>query len=156
MTKNHESEINKLIAEALKRERSDCKVFVQEKCLKGSDDEPDIVVYSPSVPISVETEFAPARNVEIEARGRLGKEIEESSLPIERAFALRLPESLKEEDNVEDKIQKITFEFCLFAIVRTEVRRGPREGWAETNVPGLAEMILNEMVAALEFFQYGR
>ena len=124
--------------------------------MKDSDDVPDIVVYSPSVPISVETEFAPACNVEIEARGRLGKALEESSLPIERAFALRLPESLKKEDNVEDKIQKITFEFCLFAIVRTEVRRIPREGWEVTNVPGLAKMILNEMVEALEFFQHGR
>lgn len=156
MTKNHESEINKLLAEALERERSDWKVFDQRKCLKGSDDVPDIVVYSPSVPISVETEFAPAYKVEIEARGRLGKAIEESSLPIERAFALRLPESLKKEDNVEDKIQKITFELCLFAIVRTEVRRGPREGWEATNVSGLAEMILNEMVAAFESFQHGR
>ncbi len=34
MTKNHESEINKLLAEALKRERSDWDVFVQKKMLE--------------------------------------------------------------------------------------------------------------------------
>lgn len=102
---------------------------------------PDIVVRHPgALPVIVETEFEPARNVESEAKDRLGKTI--NGMKVEGALAVRAPRHLSGlQTNLAEAVTRAQFEFCLLTERGLLVERWPQEGWLSGGLDRLAELI---------------
>ncbi len=119
---------------------------------------PDIVVNHPSgVPVVIESEFEPAREVERDARARLGKYLAKDGRKIEQTIALRLPASLAKSNQRQlyQTIEKTTFRYCLlhkYPGVETVEVRWPEFGWIEGRIDDLVGFIehtaLSESVIA--------
>ena len=63
---------------------------------------PDLIVRNPrGAPVIVETEYAPARTVEQDAAGRLGRTLTGSGAVVEQCVALRAPDSLRRAPQAE-------------------------------------------------------
>lgn len=103
---------------------------------------PDIMVYhSGGLPVVVETEFLPAGTVEVEACERIGAKLVRTGKKIEQAIALRIPESLREEQkNLKDAICVSKFDLCIHYDIDGQ-KRWPKDGWSEVGVNELALVI---------------
>ena len=108
----------------------------------------DILFIDPTgIPVAIETEFSPARTVEMDARSRLGKTFTTNSHMIEQAIALRLPGELKSipQDQLAESVLSSTFEYCLVScsdrdVLREQVR-WPLSGWISGGIEDLATFI---------------
>jgi len=103
---------------------------------------PDIVIRHPgALPVIVETEFAPARSVEQEARGRLGAIID--GKPVEGVLAVRVPQELAHVDQGQlgAAITGSRFVYCLVASRDPTPLRYPVEGWLSGTIDQLADAI---------------
>jgi len=107
--------------------------------------QPDILVRHPNgLPVIVETEFAPARTVESDAKSRLGERLQLDGTVIEQTIAVRMPEklSVERQGNLSGLIQNtVEFEFCVFSIGASDFSRWPAEGWLKGGVKDLAALI---------------
>ena len=104
---------------------------------------PDIVVHPPgSLPVIVETEFHPARSVEQDARGRLGK-ISGAGGAIEQVVAVQLPAVLRgvRQENLAERIESAEFRYCVFSGEADEPGRWPNKGWVSGSINDLATCI---------------
>ena len=119
---------------------------------------PDIVVSHPGgLPVVIETEFAPARTVEDDARTRLGNTLTKDNRQIEQTIALCIPESFitEYENRIFESLESAIFKYCMF-IERTGVDsthlRWPEKGWIEGGIDDLVGFIertaLSESVIA--------
>ena len=96
---------------------------------------PDIIVNHPgSLPVVIESEFEPARTVEVDARSRLGKSLSADGREIEQAIALKLPSSIAQSNqgDLQQTLEHSVFEYAVLR--RTEDMfeiRWPKKGWIE-------------------------
>lgn len=107
---------------------------------------PDILVSHPvGFPVAIETEFEPARTVELDARGRLSQQLEGGGEKIEQTIALRVPAELSEgQHNLAERIRRAQFSYCAYLSTAAGPVRWPRKGWIEgraQDVAGCVERI---------------
>ena len=105
---------------------------------------PDIIVRQPGgLPVAVETEYAPARTVEEDARQRLGKTLRETGECIEQSIAVRVPGDLARirQSGLEERIEASMLQFCMFSGDPENPERWPENGWLEGNADDLAGCI---------------
>ena len=105
---------------------------------------PDIIVqHQGGLPVSIETEYAPANTVENDAHGRLGKTLTQTGDRIEQAIAVRLPNSLAvtSQDDLEQQIRLATYELCVLSGDPTAPARWPQSGWLPSDIDDLARTI---------------
>jgi methylase of polypeptide subunit release factors len=114
--------------------------------------QPDILIAAEGrAPVIVEAEYLPARNVEREARSRLGLMPSGESHRVESAIALRYPvRDLREEPDLTAALARARLSYCLLSIERytdppkpkiASVARFPEAGWLEGTVADLADLI---------------
>ena len=111
---------------------------------EGAGLKPDIVIHHPGgLPVVVETEYAPARTVETDARDRLGKTLRSDGHRIEQSIALRIPDSLAtgSQHKLRQSISEAALEFAVFSGNPQDPDRWPEAGWIEGGVDDLASCI---------------
>ena len=103
---------------------------------------PDILVTEDGrSPVVIEAEFMPARDVEPEAKVRLGLEAEENGRIIEAVIALRYPEDIADVDDLRGALSKAHLSYCLFTEEEGGPTRFPESGWLQGGVEDLADMV---------------
>ena len=106
---------------------------------------PDVVIRHPGgLIVIVETEFAPAKDVEDDARGRLGEIAAETGEAVEQAIAVRVPDALRGGDQARlpERIAAASFDFCAFLEGTTGgPTRWPASGWLHGGLDDLAGFI---------------
>ena len=120
------------------------------RMLTDAGSAPDIVVETEIAPISVETEYAPAKTVEEDALSRIGKTVAATGHAIESAVALRLPTRLSGIPAVSMAAELRAagdYQWCVWIEGPRSVRFPPR-GWIEGSLTELAAFI--EAVAVSE------
>ena len=108
--------------------------------------QPDIIVRHPGgMAVVIETEYEPAKTVEVDARNRLGRILEPEGELMEAAVAVRIPGPLGEgSGDLRDGIRGGVFLFCTLSGTRLPgdpVRRWPRSGWLHGGIDELADCI---------------
>lgn len=135
----------------------DCMTAEQKGHIADSDGlQPDILVRHPNglsggLPVAIETEFAPARDVEDDARSRLRKKLsEDDEAMIEQAIAVRMPRGLKDanQPSLMKKLEAVEYEFCVFSLHGEEegdrnYRRWPEgeKDWIKGDIDDFATFI---------------
>lgn len=167
MARNDEHTLNDVLAACLRR-RSPAWRGANSRNLTSEDPgilrgagQPDILVGAPSgAPVAVETEFAPARTVEQDARSRLGRQIATTGAQIENAVAVRLPSDLKDvpAEDLVDRVEQGSYEFAVISETGGPVAeatgggagetRFPETGWLSGGVDDLAGLV--EVLAVSE------
>lgn len=114
----------------------------QTGVLDSAGKRPDIVLLT-NPPIVLETEFAPARGAEGDAKARLGEHTLSPKRQVENAFAVRLPEAWKDSapDRLATDILSGSLEYCIWSRSGEEHRRWPEAGWLASGLGGLADRI---------------
>ena len=103
---------------------------------------PDILVTAPDrAPVVVEAEYEPARNVEDEARKRLGLEVVEGRRMIEAAVALIYREAVADSDDPGAALSESGLRYCVFTGIPENIERFPESGWLEGSASDLADLI---------------
>ncbi len=119
----------------------------QRDVLRETALQPDIVIRPPGgVPVILETEFIPARSVEVDAKARLGKFLQYNGDLIEQTIAIQVPQELSRapQEDLEQQIEAAEFRYCTFSLQEKDtVVRWPSEGWLTGNIDDLAAFIEN-------------
>ena len=150
--RNTEPQANYVLARALRRrnpEWTDSTVHAERTRViqlvspeAGTAKRPDIVVAPPRYQaVIVETEFAPARTVETDAKARLGTELTSTGAEIEGTLSVVLPEHLRTGDL--EAIENASFRFATHYLDGHDKKtRWPSAGnWLEGGVDDLADAI---------------
>ena len=165
--RTRETTVNDRLAAALDRlhprwsvEAESTRVFAD-----AAAQAPDVVVRMPGgLPVVVETEYLPAREVEQDAVLRLGMELVATGDPIEQAVAVRLPQELAKipQSRLDAALAIGRLEYCVLSLTEDEgPRRFPATGWITGDVGSLARLIEcvavseRQMSRALEVFESG-
>ena len=140
-----ETLVNGDLAAALRKRhpRWDRETLVAESTgvLRSGQKRPDILVMEKGrAPVAVETEFAPARTVDDDARSRLGEHVANTGDAIEGVIAVRLPESLKAQSGATVENARIEYA-AHFQGAGGDHERHPTTGWLEGIVDDLADAI---------------
>ncbi len=103
---------------------------------------PDVLITSAGrAPVVIEAEFAPAANVEDEARERLGLHTTADGRRIEAAIALRYPESLADVADLESELSAARVSYGVFSGDEAGLSRFPTSGWLDGSVEDLADLV---------------
>ena len=105
---------------------------------------PDILIQHPGgLPVVIETEYHPAREVEVDASSRLGAVVAASGEAIEQAVALRVPVDLRgvNQANLPQRVAEADFNYCVFTEGADGPDRWPASGWLTGGVDDLAGFI---------------
>ncbi len=103
---------------------------------------PDVLITaSGRAPVVIEAEFAPAANVEAEARERLGLRTTADGRPIEAAIALRYPASIPDAEDLESELADARLSYGVFTNGGEEPDRFPTSGWLDGSVEDLADLV---------------
>ena len=126
---------------------------------------PDVVVRMPGgLPVVVETEYAPAREVEQDAALRLGMELAATGDPVEQAVAVRLPRELARvpQARLDAALAAARLEYCVLSLTEGDrPKRFPSVGWITGEIGSLARLIEcvavseRQMTRALDVFESG-
>ena len=106
----------------------------------------DVLITAPGrSPVSIETEFMPARTVEDDALSRLGKTARRDAKTIEAAIAVRYPERLRDDDvDIDAGLHEGRLSYAIYtqegAANNLRVVRFPESGWLEGSVEDLGDM----------------
>ena len=114
--------------------------------------QPDILITGEDrAPVVIEAEYVPARNVEREARSRLGLLPTGESHRIESVIALRYPvRDLREAPDLTAELAGAQLSYCLLSVEKytdppkpkiASVARFPQSGWLEGSIADLADLI---------------
>jgi hypothetical protein len=146
-----EHTINDALAEVLSETRSLWRIkgIVRSEnlgCIKGTAEQPDILVVEPSVsPVVVETEIMPARSLEKDALQRLGEQLLPSGRRILSSLAVRLPARLRSHSSAALKLELSSasdFEMALYTGENSRgYQRWPTSGWLRGNVVDMSVLI---------------
>ena len=114
--------------------------------LKGSNEQPDILVVESSVsPVVIETEVLPALTVEQEATSRLGKQIRATGKAILSSIAVRLPQRLrtKQGSSLRSELENASdIEMALYTgSDPSAYARLPSSGWITGRVSNLSILV---------------
>ncbi len=107
-------------------------------------DRPDILIQHPGgLPVVIETEYHPAREVEQDAIDRLGKAVASTGEVIEQAVALRVPVELRGVNQavLPQRVAEAAFDYCAFTEGAEGPDRWPASGWLTGEVDDLAGFI---------------
>ena len=148
-----ENQLNGRIATLLGRMAPRWNVRGENKgAFRGSQKQPDILVTQRGAqPVVIENEYMPARNVEAEARERLGEwlnaNVVNASGRVDVAIALRSPTVLQDSvglDHVDDLLgQGVTLEYALITgLSGTDFTRFPKAGFIRGTLKDLASFIV--------------
>ena len=148
-----ENLLNGRIATLLDRMSSRWEVHGEDKgAFRGNQKQPDIlVIQTGAQPVVIENEYVPARNVEAEARERLGEFLDSSVVKasgrINSAISLKSPKALEDCTGLDDVdamlIQGITLEYALnTGLSETDFTRFPREGYIQGTIKDLAAFVV--------------
>ena len=103
--------------------------------------QPDIIVTEPGrAPVIVEAEIEPARNVEAEAKSRLGLEVVDGRRTVEAVIALRYPSAVADSDDLSAALSGARLSYCVLHHDRSE-SRFPESGWLTGSVSDLADLV---------------
>ena len=105
---------------------------------------PDILIRHPGgLPVVIETEYHPAREVEQDAIDRLGGAVAGTGEAIEQAVALRVPVDLRgvNQANLPRRVAEAAFDYCVFTEGAEGPDRWPAGGWLSGGVDDLAGFI---------------
>ena len=103
---------------------------------------PDVLVTATArAPVVIEAEFAPAANVEAEARERLGLRAMGDRRLIEAAIALRYPASMPDAEDLESELADARLSYVVFTQDGDSPSRFPRSGWLDGSVEDLADLV---------------
>ena len=91
--------------------------------------------------VVVEAEYEPARNVEDEAKSRLGLEIVEGGRKVEAVIALRYPDEVASCADLRAALCGARLSYCAFTDEPGGVERFPELGWLYGSVSDLADLI---------------
>ena len=146
MPTNSEATINVELGRLLRTRHPDWRSGVgveQSQVLRRASHRPDIVVRSAGGQVVVvETEFSPGRDVERDARARLGRVVEANDEPVEQTVALLLPEALKEgQEDLAERVAAADLRFAVFAGTEEAPDRWPARGWLSGGVDDLAACV---------------
>ena len=173
MPRNDEPTFNRALAEVLRTKNPRWQdigelLGAEQLDVLREGGKPDIFIDNPDgAPIIIETEYAPARTVELEAQSRLNKTTKETGKTIEQVIALRAPDSLRNigQSELAAAVQTTTFEYCLYSIGASPQGRindrYPTSGWLKGSVDDLAQLIETASVseravaASLETLEHG-
>ena len=110
---------------------------------------PDVLIRAPnSQPVVVETEYDPASGVEDDAKARLGLVPASSSDPIEQAIAVRVPNSLRQDQaHLPARIAAADFGYCVISGDPSSPVRWPTGGWLTGGIDDVARCIEHAMVS---------
>ncbi|HLJ58621.1 MAG TPA: hypothetical protein VKZ50_02705 [bacterium] len=111
--------------------------------LVGTNKRPDILVMEATVsPVVIETEFAPAPVVELEAAARLGERVRSNGRLILSAIAVQLPEALKQHSgtSLRKELEATTeLEMAIYTGSNTQdCLRWPQSGWLTGGISDLS------------------
>ena len=140
-----ETLVNGELASALRKRhpRWNRETLVAESTgvLRSGQKRPDILVMETGRwPVVVETEFAPARTVDADARSRLGAQVARTGEPIEGVIAVRLPAKLR--SHADANVEAVRFDYAAhFQGADGNPERHPASGWIEGGVDDLADAI---------------
>ncbi|MDE0103797.1 MAG: hypothetical protein OXN89_15595 [Bryobacterales bacterium] len=146
MPRTNETAFNLALADVLRRKHPRWQARVgaeQTGVLEQRALRPDIVIRHPGgLPVTLETEFEPARSVEDDAVERLAHSVV-GDAGIEHSIALKVPLSLRgSQAQLAGRIESTVFRYCVFfATEGEEPRRWPRTGWIGGNPDDLAGLI---------------
>ena len=104
---------------------------------------PDILIRHPvGLPVAIETEFEPARSVELDARDRLRHQVERDGETIEQTIAVRVPAGLREgQQDLAERIRKARFSYCVYFATAVDPLRWPHAGWLEGSAQDVAACV---------------
>ena len=105
---------------------------------------PDILIQHPGgLPVVIETEYHPAREVEKDASSRLGAVVAATGEAIEQAVAVRVPVELRgvNQAHLPQRVAEADFDYCVFTEGSEGPERWPVSGWLTGNVDDLAGFI---------------
>ena len=149
---NREEHVNAELAACLRTMHPRWNVRAEMQGLIGGARRPDIVITQPnSLPVILETEFLPARDVDKDARRRLGSHLGETEQEIEQCIAVRLPEDLRRapQERLRELLQVSEFEYAAHTLdAEGTALRWPEEGWLAGGISALADCA--EIVALSE------
>ncbi len=146
MPKISEGAFNVEFANVLRRKHPAWRVGIkaeQYRVFRQRMLRPDVLVNHPGgLPVAIELEFEPARDVERDAKARLQMVLGAGSGRIEQAVAVRVPRSLSEsQSDLVQRIDDSQFAYCSFSDTGDGFRRWPRTGWIHGDASDLASCI---------------
>ena len=151
-----EHTINDALADVLSETRSlwRAKGIVKSEntgCIKGTTEQPDILVVEPSVsPVVIETEVIPARSLEKDALCRLGAQLVPSGRTILSCVAVRLPNRLRSLSSSalrKELASAADFEMALYTGENPHnYTRWPNSGWLLGNIVDLSVLVQSASV----------
>ena len=97
-----------------------------------------LITASGRAPVAVEAEYMSAREVESDAKARLGLAVAGESRSVEAAIALRYPRSLQEAYDLIEALPAADLSWC---VLHNDGSRFPRSGWLNGSVSDLADFI---------------
>ena len=114
--------------------------------MEGAGQRPDVIVRHPGgQPVIIETEFAPARTVERDSRGRLGKTFTRDGKKVEQSISVCVPAIIaySEQTELEDKLRTAKYKYCVHFEESDYFHstRWPESGWVEGNISDLVTFI---------------
>ncbi len=153
MPANSEATINVHLGDVLRTKHPAWREGIgteQSQVFRKAARRPDIVVRHPGRQVVVvETEFAPGRQVEADARARLGEVVEATDGEVEQAVAVLLPEDLKEgQDGLAERVAGARFRYAVFSDAPGTPERWPESGWLSGGVDNLATCIEHASLSA--------
>ena len=145
MARRTETSINNDLAAALRRLHpawTEQTVLAESTGVltEGAGRRPDIVITNESRTggVILETEFAPARTVESEARDRLGGTFAADGSPVEQVVAVRIP---AEARTPGIQLETLTYSYKVCTNGTEAVSWFPSEGWIDGTLTDLAGFI---------------
>ena len=153
MPANSEATINVHMGDVLRTKHPAWREGIgteQSQVFREAARRPDIVVRHPGRQVVVvETEFAPGRQVEADARARLGEVVEATDGEVEQAVAVLLPEDLKEgQDGLAERVAGARFRYAVFSDAPGTPERWPESGWLSGDVDDLAACVEHASLSA--------
>ena len=151
--------VNGSLADLLQAMSPRSQVYAETPCFVGNQRCPDIVVTSYGrQPVVIENEWQPARQVEAEARSRLGEILDPGTVrhagAVRSVVALRSPRSgLARSSTPGEVAQALTvepgvlLEFALLTGTKSKVARFPANGFLAGRVSDLAVFVDNAGVS---------
>ena len=149
MARHTEGNANAALGERLSGMMRGCNVIWERtRTIRGERGRhPDVLITAlDRAPVVIEAEFMPARDVESEAKDRLGKEVEGASRIIEAVIALRYPTGIEYADDLGVDMADARLSYCVFTLEPDGAdgapveRRFPEAGWLDGSVSDVADM----------------
>ena len=148
MARHAETNLNSALADILQEmaPKSGIKAENTDVLREAKARRPDILIAaSGRSPVIIEAEYEPARDVEEEAKQRLGAKPEGQTRPVEAVVALIYPEELKTADSVKAEMSQAILKYCFFQEdargTMAEPIRFPETGWLEGTAEDLSDLI---------------